>query len=122
LSDSGFLAPDRTLQPHGRVAKALDISPAWAHALIIASECHCLPEMTILAAFGTAYKSVFLRPRSHQQVAALARQQFAHPESDHIGQLNVFYAFSAFLAEGNRTPNNIKKVFALRLDLFCCHF
>lgn len=78
------------------MSAVLPILPAWTHALLIASRNHCLPEMIVLAAIANARNSIYLCPRSHQQAAHLTRQQFSHPLSDHIGQLNAFYAFNAF--------------------------
>lgn len=39
--------------------------------------------------------NVFMRPKNMAKEADLARQQFTHPDGDHLTLLNVFHAFKS---------------------------
>lgn len=88
------------------------MAPIWYRALDVAQNMNCLPEMITMAAVASNQESIYKRvPESAYGATYVARDAFADPQSDHITQLNVVYAY--MLAKENQARN---------LDTWCDEF
>ncbi|CAR30761.1 hypothetical protein ZYGR_0P00630 [Zygosaccharomyces rouxii] len=97
LEELNYLAclnDDGDLTPLGRLASQFPLDPMLAVMLIGSFEFHCSQDILIIVAM-LSVPSVFIRPTKDKKRADEAKNQFAHPDGDHITLLNVYYAFKS---------------------------
>lgn len=97
LEELNYLAclnDDGELTPLGRLASQFPLDPMLAVMLIGSFEFHCSQDILIIVAM-LSVPSVFIRPTKDKKRADEAKNQFAHPDGDHITLLNVYYAFKS---------------------------
>ncbi|EPY54251.1 ATP-dependent RNA helicase Prp43 [Schizosaccharomyces cryophilus OY26] len=97
LEELNYLAcldDDGNLTPLGRKASDFPLDPNLAVMLIRSPEFYCSNEVLSLTAL-LSVPSIFVRPNSARKLADEIRQQFEHPDGDHLTLLNVYHAYKS---------------------------
>lgn len=97
LEELNYLAclnDEGELTPLGRLASQFPLDPMLAVMLIGSFEFHCSEDILTIVAM-LSVPSVFIRPTKDKKRADEAKNQFAHPDGDHLTLLNVYHAFKS---------------------------
>ncbi|WBW71149.1 ATP-dependent RNA helicase Prp43 [Schizosaccharomyces osmophilus] len=97
LEELNYLAcldDEGSLTPLGRKASDFPLDPNLAVMLIKSPEFYCSNEVLSLTAL-LSVPSIFVRPNSARKLADEIRQQFEHPDGDHLTLLNVYHAYKS---------------------------
>ena len=103
LEELNYLAcldDDGELTQLGRLASQFPLDPALAVMLISSPEFYCSNEVLSITSL-LSVPQVFMRPANKRKDADQMKQQFAHPDGDHLTMLNVYHAFKGPQAQDN---------------------
>ncbi|KAK1772361.1 DEAH-box ATP-dependent RNA helicase prp43 [Phialemonium atrogriseum] len=95
LEELNYLAcldDDGELTTLGSLASEFPLDPALAVMLISSPEFYCSNEMLSITSL-LSVPQIFVRPASNRRRADEMKQQFAHPDGDHLTLLNAYHAF-----------------------------
>ncbi|KAK8038775.1 pre-mRNA-splicing factor ATP-dependent RNA helicase prp43 [Apiospora rasikravindrae] len=81
----------------GSMASEFPLDPALAVMLISSPEFYCSNEILSITSL-LSVPNIFVRPANRRREADEMKNQFRHPEGDHLTMLNVYHAFKG--AEG----------------------
>ncbi|OLL25801.1 putative pre-mRNA-splicing factor ATP-dependent RNA helicase prp43 [Neolecta irregularis DAH-3] len=103
LEELNYLAcldDEGNLTALGRIASEFPLDPQLAVMLISSTEFFCSNEILSLTAL-LSVPNVFVRPNTNRKRADEMKQQFAHPDGDHLTLLNVYHAYKS----NEKTPS-----------------
>ena len=95
LEELNYLAcldDDGELTTLGGLASILPLDPALAVMLISSPEFYCSNEILSITSL-LSVPQIFVRPANNRKRADEMKQQFAHPDGDHLTLLNAYHAF-----------------------------
>lgn len=105
LEELNYLAcldDDGELTTLGGLASEFPLDPALAVMLISSPEFYCSNEMLSITAL-LSVPQIFVRPANNRKRADEMKQQFAHPDGDHLTLLNAYHAFKGAESAGEDT-------------------
>ena len=88
LNYLGALDDEGQLTPLGRKMAELPLDPQQSKAHLASADYGCVPEMLTITAM-LSIPPPFQRPRESARFADEAREQFTHPDSDHLTLLKL---------------------------------
>jgi pre-mRNA-splicing factor ATP-dependent RNA helicase DHX15/PRP43 len=97
LEELNYLAcldDDGELTTLGGLASEFPLDPAQAVMLISAPEFYCSNEMLSITSL-LSVPQIWVRPANNRKRADEMKDQFAHPDGDHLTLLNAYHAFKA---------------------------
>ena len=105
LEELNYLAcldDDGELTTLGSLASEFPLDPALAVMLISSPEFYCSNEMLSITSL-LSVPQIFVRPANNRRRADEMKQQFAHPDGDHLTLLNAYHAFKGAENAGEDT-------------------
>ncbi|KAM7206194.1 P-loop containing nucleoside triphosphate hydrolase protein [Rhypophila sp. PSN 637] len=97
LEELNYLAcldDDGELTRLGSLASEFPLDPALAVMLISSPEFYCSNEMLSITSL-LSVPQIFVRPNNARKRADEMKQQFAHPDGDHLTLLNAYHAYKS---------------------------
>jgi len=103
LEELNYLAcldDDGELTQLGSLASEFPLDPALAVMLISAPEFYCSNEILSITAL-LSVPQIWVRPNNARKRADEMKQQFAHPDGDHLTLLNAYHAYKGAEQSGD---------------------
>ena len=106
LNYLGAFDDQGNLTPLGEIMAEFPLDPQLAKMLIVSPDFRCSNEILSIAAM-LSVPNVFVRPNNNvqRQQADAARQEFAHPDGDHLTLLNVYHAYKTNCPDAATSAN-----------------
>lgn len=93
LNYLGALDDEGNMTQFGVQLSEIPVEPQMAKMLLSSAQCNCTDEILSIVSLLSAGASIFMRPKEAAKLADECKNQFAHPDGDHITMLHAYLAY-----------------------------